>query len=109
MAVSFVAPAPRHVPRGLLHRARALYYCRHNITTPRVPQGEDPMNSDVIITCAITGDDTKVTKSRTAPSPRADREFRDRGGKRRSRHRAHPVRDPETGEFSMATRHYREW
>ncbi|HUO18895.1 MAG TPA: 3-keto-5-aminohexanoate cleavage protein [Steroidobacteraceae bacterium] len=67
------------------------------------------MNSDVIITCAITGDDTKVTKSPHCPiTPEqiaaAAVEAAGAGAAIVHIH----VRDPETGAFSMATRHYRE-
>src|SRR6201982_2321613 len=67
------------------------------------------MNPDVIITCAVTGDDTKVTKSpHCAITPEQIA--------RAAVVAARPgpaivhihVRDPETGAFSMATRHYRE-
>jgi uncharacterized protein (DUF849 family) len=67
------------------------------------------MNPDVIITCAITGDDTRVTKSPHCPiTPEqiaaAAVEAAHAGAAIVHIH----VRDPETGEFSMATRHYRE-
>ena len=67
------------------------------------------MNHDVMITCAITGDDTKVTKSPHGPvSPEhmagAAIEAARAGAAVVHIH----VRDPDTGAFSMATRHYRE-
>jgi uncharacterized protein (DUF849 family) len=67
------------------------------------------MNPDVIITCAVTGDDTKVTKSpHCAITPdqiaAAAVEAARAGAAIVHIH----VRDPETGAFSMATRHYRE-
>lgn len=67
------------------------------------------MNSDVIITCAVTGDDTKVTKSPHCPiTPEqiaaSALEAACAGAAIVHIH----VRDPETGAFSMATRHYRE-
>lgn len=67
------------------------------------------MNHDVMITCAITGDDTKVTKSPHCPvSPEqiaaAAIEAARAGAAIVHLH----VRDPDTGAFSMETRHYRE-
>ena len=67
------------------------------------------MNSDVIITCAITGDDTKVTKSPHCPiTPGADRRLGLEAARAGAAIVHIHVRDPETGAFSMATRHYRE-
>jgi len=67
------------------------------------------MNHDVIITCAVTGDDTKVTKSphcAITPEQIANTaiEAAEAGAAIVHIH----VRDPETGAFSMETRHYRE-
>jgi len=67
------------------------------------------MNHDVIITCAVTGDDTRVTKSPHCPiTPEqianSALEAASAGAAIVHIH----VRDPETGAFSMATRHYRE-
>jgi len=67
------------------------------------------MNSDVIITCAVTGDDTRVTKSPHCPiTPQqiagAALEAARAGAAIVHIH----VRDPDTGAFSMQTRHYRE-
>jgi uncharacterized protein (DUF849 family) len=67
------------------------------------------MNYDVMITCAITGDDTKLTKSPHCPvTPEqiatAAVEAAQAGAAIVHIH----VRDPETGAFSMETRHYRE-
>jgi Uncharacterized conserved protein len=67
------------------------------------------MNFDVMITCAITGDDTKLTKSPHCPvTPEqiaaAAIEAAQAGAAIVHIH----VRDPETGAFSMETRHYRE-
>ena len=67
------------------------------------------MNPDVIITCAITGDDTRVTKSPHCPiTPEqiatAAIEAAHAGAAIVHIH----LRDPDSGEFSMATRHYRE-
>jgi uncharacterized protein (DUF849 family) len=66
------------------------------------------MNHDVMITCAITGDDTKVTKSPyCAVTPdeiaKAAVEAAEAGAAIVHIH----VRDPETGAFSMETKHYR--
>src|SRR6202795_3958126 len=67
------------------------------------------MNSDVIITCAITGDDTKVTKSPHCPiTPEqiaASAVDAARAGAAIV-HSHEPERD--TGVFSMETRDYRE-
>jgi uncharacterized protein (DUF849 family) len=67
------------------------------------------MNSDVIITCAVTGDDTKVKKSpfcAITPEQIANTaiEAAQAGAAIVHIH----VRDPETGSFSMETRYYRE-
>jgi len=67
------------------------------------------MNHDVMITCAITGDDTKVTKSPyCAVTPediaKAAIEAAEAGAAIVHIH----VRDPETGNFSMETKYYRE-
>ena len=67
------------------------------------------MNSDVMITCAITGDDTRVTKSPHCPvTPEqianAAIEAANAGAAIVHIH----VREPETGIFSMETKHYRE-
>ena len=67
------------------------------------------MNSDVIITCAVTGDDTKVTKSphcAITPAQIADTAIAAAQAGAAIVH-IH-VRNPETGAFSMETRHYRE-
>jgi uncharacterized protein (DUF849 family) len=67
------------------------------------------MNPDVIITCAITGDDTKVTKSPHCPITPEQIAAAAVEAARAGAAIVHiHVRDPETGEFSMATRHYRE-
>jgi uncharacterized protein (DUF849 family) len=67
------------------------------------------MNSDVIITCAITGDDTKVTKSPHCPITPAQIAASAIEAAHAGAAIVHiHVRDPDTGEFSMATRHYRE-
>ncbi|HKF97989.1 MAG TPA: 3-keto-5-aminohexanoate cleavage protein, partial [Steroidobacteraceae bacterium] len=67
------------------------------------------MNSDVIITCAITGDDTKVTKSPHCPITPEQIAASAVDAARAGASIVHiHVRDPETGAFSMATRHYRE-
>jgi uncharacterized protein (DUF849 family) len=67
------------------------------------------MNSDVIITCAVTGDDTKVKKSPHCPIAPAEIAASAVAAARAGAAIVHiHVRDPESGEFSMATRHYRE-
>jgi uncharacterized protein (DUF849 family) len=67
------------------------------------------MNSDVIITCAVTGDDTKVTKSPHCPITPEQIASSAIEAARAGAAIVHiHVRDPETGAFSMATRHYRE-
>jgi uncharacterized protein (DUF849 family) len=67
------------------------------------------MNPDVIITCAITGDDTKVTKSPHCPVTPEQIAASAIEAARAGAAIVHiHVRDPESGEFSMATRHYRE-
>ena len=67
------------------------------------------MNQDVIISCAVTGDDTKVTKSphcAVTPQQIADTAIAAANAGAAIVH-IH-VREPETGAFSMETRHYRE-
>ena len=67
------------------------------------------MNSDVIITCAVTGDDTKVTKSPyCAITPEQIASTAIEAAKAGAAIVHIHVRDPETGAFSMETRHYRE-
>jgi uncharacterized protein (DUF849 family) len=67
------------------------------------------MNSDVIITCAITGDDTKVTKSPHCPiTPEGIAGSAIEAARAGAAIVHIHVRDPETGAFSMATKHYRE-
>jgi uncharacterized protein (DUF849 family) len=67
------------------------------------------MNPDVMITCAVTGDDTKVTKSpycAVTPEQIANTaiEAAQAGAAIVHIH----VRNPETGAFSMETKYYRE-
>src|ERR1700751_2230630 len=67
------------------------------------------MNPEVIITCAIPGDDTKVTKSPHCPITPEQIAASAVEAARAGAAIVHiHVRDPETGLFSMATRHYRE-
>ncbi len=67
------------------------------------------MNHDVIITCAVTGDDTKVTKSpHCAVTPEQIAATAIEAAKAGAAIVHVHVRDPETGAFSMETRHYRE-
>ncbi len=67
------------------------------------------MNPDVIITCAVTGDDTKVTKSpHCAVTPREIADTAIAAAKAGAAIVHIHVREPETGTFSMETKHYRE-
>jgi uncharacterized protein (DUF849 family) len=68
-----------------------------------------PMNPEVIITCAVTGDDTKVTKSPHCPVTPVQIAASAVEAARAGAAIVHiHVRDPATGAFSMATEHYRE-
>ena len=67
------------------------------------------MNPEVMITCAVTGDDTKVTKSPHCPVSPEQIAASAIDAARAGAAIVHiHVRDPETGAFSMQTRHYRE-
>lgn len=67
------------------------------------------MNHDVIITCAVTGDDTKVTKSpHCAVTPEQIAATAVEAARAGAAIVHIHVRDPDTGAFSMETRHYRE-
>src|SRR5579871_1232150 len=67
------------------------------------------MNPDVIITCAVTGDDTKVTKSpHCAITPEQIANTAIEAAQAGAAIVHIHVRDPETGGFSMETRYYRE-
>ena len=67
------------------------------------------MNHDVIISCAVTGDDTKVTKSpHCAITPEQIAATAIAAAQAGAAIVHIHVRDPETGAFSMETRHYRE-
>jgi uncharacterized protein (DUF849 family) len=67
------------------------------------------MNHDVVITCAVTGDDTKVTKSpHCAVTPEQIAATAVAAARAGAAIVHIHVRNPETGEFSMETRHYRE-
>ncbi len=67
------------------------------------------MNHDVIITCAVTGDDTKVTRSPHCPVTPEQIAAAAVDAARAGAAIVHiHVRDPESGAFSMETRHYRE-
>jgi 3-dehydrocarnitine:acetyl-CoA trimethylamine transferase len=67
------------------------------------------MNHDVIITCAVTGDDTKVTKSpHCAVTPEQIAATALAAAKAGAAVVHIHVRNPESGQFSMETRHYRE-
>ena len=66
------------------------------------------MNHEVMITCAITGDDTKVTKSPHCPiTPEGIAGAAINAAKAGAAMVHIHVRDPETGAFSMESRHYR--
>jgi len=66
------------------------------------------MNHDVMITCAITGDDTKVTKSPHCAVTPAEIAAAAVEAARAGAAIVHiHVREPETGAFSMETKHYR--
>jgi len=67
------------------------------------------MNHDVMITCAVTGDDTKVTKSpHCAITPEQIANTAIEAAQAGAAIVHIHVRDPETGGFSMQTRYYRE-
>jgi uncharacterized protein (DUF849 family) len=67
------------------------------------------MNSDVMITCAVTGDDTKVTKSpHCAVTPEQIANAAISAAQAGAAIVHIHVREPETGAFSMETRYYRE-
>ena len=66
------------------------------------------MNNDVMITCAITGDDSKVTKSPYCAVTPAEIAAAAIAAAAAGAAIVHiHVRDPDTGVFSMETRHYR--
>src|SRR5215472_15075219 len=101
-----------HSSRGCVAcRAAPPRYIIIAIILPRHPRlsSRADMNSDVIITCAVTGDDTKVTKSPHCPITPEQIAAAAVEAARAGAAIVHiHVRDPETGAFSMATRHYRE-
>jgi uncharacterized protein (DUF849 family) len=67
------------------------------------------MNPNVMITCAVTGDDTKVTKSpHCAVTPEQIAATAIEAAQAGAAVVHIHVRDPETGSFSMETKHYRE-
>jgi uncharacterized protein (DUF849 family) len=67
------------------------------------------MNQDVIITCAVTGDDTKVTKSpHCAITPEQIAATAIEAAQAGAAIVHIHVRNPETGAFSMETKYYRE-
>src|SRR5882757_9519637 len=66
------------------------------------------MNHEVMITCAITGDDTKVTKSPHCPiTPEGIAGAAIEAAKAGAAMVHIHVRNPDTGAFSMESRHYR--
>ena len=88
-------PAPRHNPRRPLQQ----------IDTRR----EIAVNPEVFITCAVTGDDTKVAKSpHCAITPEQIAATAIEAARAGAAIVHIHVRDPATGAFSMETRHYRE-
>ena len=67
------------------------------------------MNYDVIISCAVTGDDTKVTKSpHCAITPEQIAATAIEAAQAGAAIVHIHVRNPETGTFSMETKYYRE-
>src|SRR6201995_1284170 len=67
------------------------------------------MNQDVIISCAVTGDDSKVKKSpHCAITPEEIAGTAIAAAQAGAAIVHIHVRDPETGNFSMQTKHYRE-
>ena len=67
------------------------------------------MNPEVFITCAVTGDDTKVAKSpHCAITPEQIAASAIAAARAGAAVVHIHVREPETGAFSMETRHYRE-
>jgi len=67
------------------------------------------MNHEVIISCAVTGDDTKVTKSpHCAVTPEQIAATAIAAAQAGAAVVHIHVREPDTGAFSMETRHYRE-
>jgi len=67
------------------------------------------MNPDVMITCAVTGDDTKVTKSpHCAVTPEQIANTAIEAAQAGAAIVHIHVRNPETGTFSMETKYYRE-
>jgi len=67
------------------------------------------MNPDVMITCAVTGDDTKVTKSpHCAITPEQIAATAIEAAQAGAAIVHIHVRNPETGAFSMETKYYRE-
>src|ERR1700721_3582395 len=67
------------------------------------------MNHDVIISCAVTGDDTKVTTGpHCAVTPEQIAATAVAAAQAGAAIVHIHVREPETGAFSMETRHYRE-
>ena len=67
------------------------------------------MRNDVIVTCAVTGDDSKVTKSPHCAVTPQEIALSAIDAARAGAAIVHiHVRNPETGEYSMETKHYRE-
>ena len=67
------------------------------------------MRNEVIVTCAVTGDDSKVTKSpHCAVTPREIADTAIAAARAGAAIVHVHVRDPETGAYSMETKYYRE-
>ena len=67
------------------------------------------MRNEVIVTCAVTGDDSKVTKSpHCAVTPREIADSAIAAARAGAAIVHVHVRDPETGVYSMETKYYRE-
>ena len=67
------------------------------------------MNKDVVITCAVTGDDRKVKNNPNCPVTPEQIAASAIEAARAGAAIVHiHVRDPDTGDFSGETRHYRE-
>lgn len=67
------------------------------------------MNQDVVITCAVTGDDSKVTDNPHCPvSPEEIAQSAVDAAKAGAAIVHIHVRNPETGDFSTETKYYRE-
>lgn len=74
-----------------------------------VPTTELEVRNEVIVTCAVTGDDSKVTKNpHCAVTPQEIAQSAIEAAQAGAAVAHIHVRDPETGAYSMETKHYRE-